>query len=195
MSPNPPAPARARPGRQPFRSKFGGLVLLLVAALLGGGAVYWVVDAFAVESIGRFDIVIVGLLVLAALYCAGVGRQMLAPSAEAVLARDTRHPVVYLRPFVEDSRRIYTDPVGRRVGGRQSRGHPRRHRRSSVSPPRSNMSARSSPSARLGIPWRRWAPRASIWPTKRGSKGSRRWCAARRRSCCCPKPPTARAGK
>ena len=116
-APKPPVPARARPARQPFRSKFGGLVVLLVAALLVGAAVYWVDDAFAVESFGRFDILVLGFFALATVFCVDIGRKMLAPSAEAVLARDTRHPGVYLRPFVEDSRRIHTYPVGRRVGG------------------------------------------------------------------------------
>jgi hypothetical protein len=56
------------------------------------------------------------LTVVAAMVTAG--RSLMAPAAEEVLEHDKRPPVIYLRPFDEDDRRISQLPVGTRNGGK-----------------------------------------------------------------------------
>ena len=123
MGDGPDPAGRGRPATQPYRSKPGGMVLFLFAALFTGGAISWAIHAYNTPrytSGGReVDFEIVGGLLLLATGSVGMGRKLLAPSAEFVLAHDSRNPVVYLRPFDEDARRIEYYPVGMRKGGRK----------------------------------------------------------------------------
>jgi hypothetical protein len=48
------------------------------------------------------------------------GRQMALPDGLDVLRSDQRRPVVFLRPFFEDERRVYDGPVGAREGAESS---------------------------------------------------------------------------
>jgi hypothetical protein len=108
---------RARPASRPFRSKLGGKSVLVGAALLACAALYWGYHVYDIQDFEKLDIKIIGGLVLAALCALPFGLKMLTVSAEEVLSRDHRKPVVYLRPFNEDSRRVAMCPIGRRVGG------------------------------------------------------------------------------
>jgi hypothetical protein len=116
-----PKPAEmnpARPIKQPYRSRLGGLLVILLAGLLAAAAAYYANYAYARSDFWQDDAQMILLLLIAAGGALGAGRKMMAPSAEEVLATDHRNPVVYLRPFDEDSRRVEHYPVGRRKGGR-----------------------------------------------------------------------------
>jgi hypothetical protein len=45
------------------------------------------------------------------------GRRLRAPDGWELMRRDPRPPVVFLRPFQEDSRWTYDNPIGKREGG------------------------------------------------------------------------------
>jgi len=95
--------------------------MFLVAAALVWAAVAWGNHAYHVDRTPltqRDDLEITALLLVFAVGAASIGRKLMMPSAEVVLSRDKRAPVVYLRPFDEDERRIDALPVGRRIGGR-----------------------------------------------------------------------------
>jgi hypothetical protein len=117
-----PVEARHRPATRPTRSKVGGLALFLCAAMLAAGSVYWAVHAYHTPRYtggGRqLDFEIIGGLILLAGAAWNTGRKLRAPSAQYLLAHDARRPVIYLRPFDEDTRRLENYPVGNRIGGR-----------------------------------------------------------------------------
>jgi len=94
--------------------------MFLVATLLILATIALDIHFYRVDTAreGRSDLLITILLLVFAFRAGWVGRRMLMPSAEAVLAHDKRPPIVYLRPFDEDARRIDPLPIGRRIGGR-----------------------------------------------------------------------------
>ena len=114
-----PAVGAAHGGKQPYRSRLGGLLVMVLAAALGAGAATYATYAFRREQFSVDDVQMVLLLLIAAGGALGVGRKLMAPSAENLLAADHRNPVVYLRPFDEDARMVQHHPVGRRKGGRR----------------------------------------------------------------------------
>jgi hypothetical protein len=110
---------------QPFRSKAGGVALFVIAAFLAAYAIHVAVAAYnqdflpgAYSNAPRDDFEWIVLILVITGALVQVGRKLLAPSAEQVLAHDHRAPVVYLRPFDEDCRRVHSHPVGTRIGGR-----------------------------------------------------------------------------
>jgi len=109
---------------QPFRSKIGGVAMFVIAAGLAGYAVHVAIaswnqdflpDAPSFAPRDDFELIVLVLVIAGAVF--QTGRKLLAPSAERVLAHDHRAPVVYLRPFDEDCRRVHAQPVGTRIGG------------------------------------------------------------------------------
>src|ERR1700733_11664337 len=114
-----------RPPNKPLRSRLGGVAMLPLSLLIACGTVWWVVHVFnntnfdddaAVRSFILF-LIFASLFMVLAVRLVGIGRQLMAPDAEQVLAHDKRDPVVYLRPFAEDTRVIYALPLGKRNGG------------------------------------------------------------------------------
>jgi hypothetical protein len=110
---------------QPLRSRTGGVVMFLIAAGLVAYAVHVAVAAYNQDFLPDapsfaprhdFEWIVLVLLIAGAVF--QVGRKLMAPSAEQVLAHDHRAPVIYLRPFDEDCRRAHAHPVGTRIGGR-----------------------------------------------------------------------------
>ena len=119
--PEMPDTMRDRPASRPVRSRSGGMGMVVFALLLISAAALWGLHAYNTDTTGpaqRGDLEITIFLLVLAVGAVTVGRKMLAPDAEQVLARDLRPPVVYLRPFDEDSRRLDRLPVGLRSGGR-----------------------------------------------------------------------------
>jgi hypothetical protein len=109
----------------PLRSVLGGVVLLTMPTIFAiplFGMLLWLffLDAqnfgFNLKD-GVILLSICGALAHYVHYLARVGRSLMAPDAATLLARDHRPPVVYLRPFEEDTRQISDDPVGPRIGG------------------------------------------------------------------------------
>jgi hypothetical protein len=123
MSEDPATPGatRNRPASKPTRSRLGaaitfgiGFLLTCAAAWL---AVYWYNnDAF---QFWKDDLEILISILALAWGAVTIGRRLMAPDAEQLLEHDKRDPVVYLRPFDEDTRRIDTLPVGTRNGGKK----------------------------------------------------------------------------
>ena len=114
-----------RPASKPLRSRLGGVAMLPLSLLIACGTVWWVVHVFnntnfdddaAVRSFILF-LIFASLFMVLAARLVRIGRQLMAPDAEQVLAHDKRDPVVYLRPFAEDTRVIYALPLGKRNGG------------------------------------------------------------------------------
>ena len=121
-SPTPPEIPSNRSATQPMRSRLGGIAMLVGAVVLACGAVAWAVYAYYVETSDLvlktdFELSVLGLCGAVGAFV--VGRKLLAPDAQTVLARDPRRPVVFLRPFGEDSRRVHGLPLGVRSGGRR----------------------------------------------------------------------------
>jgi hypothetical protein len=127
MSDDPAMPEvmRDRPATQPVRSRWRGAAMFGLSLLVPCVAVWGVV-----QLINRADLDDLGigffmalsfliLLMFSAVLLFKVGLQLVTPDAEQVLAHDKRDPVVYLRPFDEDTRRIYALPVGKRDGGEE----------------------------------------------------------------------------
>jgi hypothetical protein len=115
-----PAPSTQTAGpAQPTRSRPRGIAMLLCAALLTVWSVYWAYHVYDIWDLQKSDILLVGFSLLGAAGAYTLGQKLLMPDARTVLARDSRNPVVYLRPFDEDSRRVHGLPVGERHGGRQ----------------------------------------------------------------------------
>jgi hypothetical protein len=104
---------RHRPATQPKRSKTLGMLLILGAPLLA------ILLFLVLYPFFRGELLILGgsLLVVGALRIINIGRRMRAPDGWIVLQRDTRPPVLFLRPFQEDTRVSYDQPVGFREGG------------------------------------------------------------------------------
>jgi hypothetical protein len=110
----------------PWRSKTAALVMFAIAAGLAAFAVHVAIVAWNEDFLPgapgfapRNDFVWISLTLILASGAFKWGRQLFAPSAEQVLAHDHRPPVVYLRPFDEDSRCVHSSPVGDRSGGRK----------------------------------------------------------------------------
>lgn len=104
---------------QPLRSRTGGVAMFLIAAGLVAYAVHVAIAAYNQDFLPDapsfaprhdFEWIVLVLLIAGAVF--QVGRKLLAPSAEQVLAHDHRAPVVYLRPFDEDCRRAHAQPGG-----------------------------------------------------------------------------------
>ena len=105
-----------------MRSRIGGVAMLAGAVVLACGAVAWAVYSYYVETsdlVFKTDLELSLLGLCGAVGAFVVGRKLLAPDAETVLARDPRQPVVFLRPFGEDFRRVHGFPLGVRNGGRR----------------------------------------------------------------------------
>jgi hypothetical protein len=122
----------------PWRSKTAAVVMFAIAAGLVAFAVHVAVVAwnqdFLPDAPGiapRNHFIDISLLLIVASGAFKWGRQLFAPSGEQVLARDHRPPVVYLRPFDEDSRCVHSGPVGERSGGHKllDTGQPASHER------------------------------------------------------------------
>jgi hypothetical protein len=99
------------------------MALFLCAALLTAAAAAWAVYCYKTfrpdgHNTPASDFKIFFFLLFPAGVAVHIGRKLLAPSAEYLLAHDARRPVVYLRPFNEDARRMGLYPVGDRIGGR-----------------------------------------------------------------------------
>ena len=92
--------------------------MLLCAAALTVWSVYWAYHCYDVWDLQKIDIMLVGFPLIIAGFVCILGQQLLMPDARTVMAQDPRDPVVYLRPFGEDSRRVHGLPVGERHGGR-----------------------------------------------------------------------------
>jgi hypothetical protein len=105
--------SRHRPATRPKRSKALGMLLILGGPLL---AIFLVLVLY---SFFRGELLILGGLLLAvgAQRIVNIGRRMRVPDGWSVLERDNRPPVLLLRPFQEDSRVSYDQPIGFREGG------------------------------------------------------------------------------
>jgi hypothetical protein len=122
-------PLPDRPAKQPIRSRVGGVGMFIVGLAIvcfiawRGFHLFQVItgpdDGGLERSFVQTDARMLILLFAGAAGAFHIGRQLMAPDAEAVLARDHRKPVVYLRPFEEDTRKFDTLPVGRRTGGKK----------------------------------------------------------------------------
>lgn len=99
--------------RGPLRSRLGGLALIL-ASLLGAFMIVVLTIAFA----DRSNLLILGMILAFWVGYAGTnaGRRMRLHDGWEELQRDPRPPIVFLRPFQEDSRSKYNAPLGRYVG-------------------------------------------------------------------------------
>jgi hypothetical protein len=91
-----------------------GMALIIVAPILAV-ALFLVILEYADDD--RFVIYGAVFLGAGAYWMINVGRRMRAVDGWELLRSDPRPPVVYLRPFQEDQRRRYHDPVGDRQGG------------------------------------------------------------------------------
>ena len=103
-----------RQARQPRRSKLGGAAIIVAAPIIACALFLWLIS-FDLD--GRLYVVGFVMLLVAMLAAIRTGRQLRAPDALEVLRRDPRPPVVFLRPFDEDSRTLHATPVGQRQGG------------------------------------------------------------------------------
>jgi hypothetical protein len=90
------------------------MTLIIVAPIMAV-ALFLVILAYADDD--RFVIYGAVFLLAGAYWMINVGRRMRAVDGWELLRSDPRPPVVYLRPFQEDQRRRYHDPVGDRQGG------------------------------------------------------------------------------
>jgi hypothetical protein len=122
--PTVPQQMHDRPASQPIHSKVAGCGALLLALLLICGDGWWVVYFLGLDFDSSGFVVFLFLLsfispLFLAVFAIKAGCQMIAPSAEQVLAHDKRPPVIYLRPFAEDTRFIVSIPVGPRNGGKE----------------------------------------------------------------------------
>jgi hypothetical protein len=79
-----------------------GVVIILVPCLIV--FVVWRTGLVKSNSTG----LLLGPVLFGGMWVIGRGRRMRAASGEAVLAEDERLPVVYLRPFDADNRKVYT---------------------------------------------------------------------------------------
>jgi hypothetical protein len=119
-------PPATKPVRQPVRTKIGGVALMVagVAVALYGFIklnlfIRVLQDLFERDDQASFFEAL-GLVMLA---YAGIlfGRHLCAPDAKDVMARDSRPPILFLRPFAEDRRVVQSSPVGAREGGERTK--------------------------------------------------------------------------
>ena len=112
---------------KPVHSLLGGIALLVlptIVALPLFGLLLWRFVSHLRTSTARDNIsntvglcFVAWLLTSFVMRLARVGRSLMAVDATALMVRDHRTPVVYLRPFEEDTRLISSDPEGPRIGG------------------------------------------------------------------------------
>jgi hypothetical protein len=116
-----PKATRDRPASQPLRSRLGAAPVFVVGLLLACAATWWAVYSYNNDDpqFWKDDVEILIPILALAWGAVMIGRRLMAPDAEKVLEHDKRDPVVYLRPFDEDTRRIDALPVGKRNGGRK----------------------------------------------------------------------------
>jgi hypothetical protein len=89
-----------------------GPLVALIVSIASDGFVYQLVVGLHLKSIPRATYLLemtLGALAVSRLWL--LGRSMFAVDARALLERDRRPPIVFLRPFAEDSRRSSSHPV------------------------------------------------------------------------------------
>ena len=112
--------------RRPFASKSLGVVAVIISSILPASIFItgsaWLISAMSVRDIREFLFVVVAVG-LSAILCISlwwrillVGQQMMAIDAIQKLQVDPRPPVVYLRPFSEDTRVASNIPLGKQIG-------------------------------------------------------------------------------
>lgn len=97
----------------PFARKLAGAVIIVAAPVV---AILLFVAAWQLMS-GQLLVVTGGVLAMLAAYSVSIGRRMRMPTAWEVLESDPRPPVIFLRPFQEDERLKFGQPIGPRTGG------------------------------------------------------------------------------
>jgi hypothetical protein len=110
---------------KPLHSRLAGVALVTLPTALAVPLycllLWWFASHFDTNKNDIKDgfilLLIPSALTFHILRLARVGQSLMAPDAVALLARDQRLPVVYLRPFEEDAREISDDPEGLRIGG------------------------------------------------------------------------------
>ena len=164
-SPENRAPTRAR---QPIRSNIGGILVIIASPILAVTVAIWYVS---------LDLYYVALTVVGAAFIAvggivgiEIGRRLRAVDARELMRRDTRPPIVLIRPPKEDRRIVHGAPVGNIEGGTERtsrRAGSRTRSRSSIC---SASWARSSPREPPGTAWRQRGRRDSTWARMRRSR-------------------------
>jgi hypothetical protein len=115
----PPAPSPENRGptqaRQPIRSNIGGILVIIASPILAVTVAIWYVS---------LDLYYVALTVVGAAFIAvggivgiEIGRRLRAVDARELMRRDTRPPIVLIRPPKEDRRIVHGAPVGNIEGG------------------------------------------------------------------------------
>lgn len=120
--PEPSEINQGQPAKQPLRSRPLGIALLFIATLLVGGTAYLAYYSFNSDASAlshKSDLINGAMLIFAAVWALQTGRKLLTKDAKTVLEDDPRRPIVYLRPFDEDSRRTSMQPIGVRIGGKK----------------------------------------------------------------------------
>jgi len=107
-------PGPLHPVRHPFRSKFLGYLLIFVSPPI---AIYLFLKILAATGDERWWFLGGIFLFLATYGLITVGRKLSATVYSEAVANDPRPPVVYLRPFRADDRKIASAAQGTREGG------------------------------------------------------------------------------